>query len=91
MLKSIDFVESLPRLFIGKIDKKVLRAPYWQGQERQVSLAALALGLPLAAASSEGLSEEKVFYDHLLKQFGASLRCRFECERLLFRISRPSA
>ena len=35
--RSIDFVESLPRLFNGKIDKKALRAPYWQGQERQVS------------------------------------------------------
>jgi acyl-CoA synthetase (AMP-forming)/AMP-acid ligase II len=35
--KSIDFVEALPRLFNGKIDKKALRAPYWQGRERQVS------------------------------------------------------
>jgi acyl-CoA synthetase (AMP-forming)/AMP-acid ligase II len=35
--RSIDFVESLPRLFNGKIDKKALRAPYWRGQERQVS------------------------------------------------------
>jgi acyl-coenzyme A synthetase/AMP-(fatty) acid ligase len=35
--KSVDFVESLPRLFNGKIDKKALRAPYWQGRERQVS------------------------------------------------------
>jgi acyl-CoA synthetase (AMP-forming)/AMP-acid ligase II len=35
--RSIDFVESLPRLFNGKIDKKALRAPYWQGRERQVS------------------------------------------------------
>jgi acyl-CoA synthetase (AMP-forming)/AMP-acid ligase II len=35
--KSIDFVETLPRLFNGKIDKKALRAPYWAGQERQVS------------------------------------------------------
>ena len=34
---SIDFVDSLPRLFNGKIDKKQLRARYWQGQERQVS------------------------------------------------------
>jgi acyl-coenzyme A synthetase/AMP-(fatty) acid ligase len=33
--KSIDFVESLPRLFDGKINKKALRAPYWQGKERQ--------------------------------------------------------
>jgi acyl-coenzyme A synthetase/AMP-(fatty) acid ligase len=36
-LKSIDFVESLPRLFNGKIDKKAPRAPYSQDQERQVS------------------------------------------------------
>jgi acyl-CoA synthetase (AMP-forming)/AMP-acid ligase II len=35
--RSIDFVESLPRLFNGKIDKKALRAPYWQNQNRQVS------------------------------------------------------
>jgi acyl-CoA synthetase (AMP-forming)/AMP-acid ligase II len=35
--KSIDFVEALPRLFNGKIDKKALRAPYWQDRERQVS------------------------------------------------------
>jgi acyl-CoA synthetase (AMP-forming)/AMP-acid ligase II len=35
--KSIDFVDALPRLFNGKIDKKALRAPYWQGRERQVS------------------------------------------------------
>jgi acyl-CoA synthetase (AMP-forming)/AMP-acid ligase II len=35
--RSIDFVEYLPRLFNGKIDKKALRAPYWQGRDRQVS------------------------------------------------------
>jgi acyl-CoA synthetase (AMP-forming)/AMP-acid ligase II len=35
--KSIDFVDALPRLFNGKIDKKALRAPYWQDRERQVS------------------------------------------------------
>ena len=35
--KSIDFLEALPRLFNGKIDKKALRAAYWQGRERQVS------------------------------------------------------
>jgi acyl-CoA synthetase (AMP-forming)/AMP-acid ligase II len=35
--KSIDFVESLPRLFNGKIDKKALRAPYWRDRDRQVS------------------------------------------------------
>jgi acyl-CoA synthetase (AMP-forming)/AMP-acid ligase II len=35
--RSVDFVESLPRLFNGKIDKKVLRAPYWKDRQRQVS------------------------------------------------------
>lgn len=35
--RSIDFVAALPRLFNGKIDKKALRAAYWQGRERQVS------------------------------------------------------
>jgi acyl-CoA synthetase (AMP-forming)/AMP-acid ligase II len=35
--RSVDFVQSLPRLFNGKIDKKALRAPYWQGRDRQVS------------------------------------------------------
>jgi acyl-CoA synthetase (AMP-forming)/AMP-acid ligase II len=35
--RSIDFVDALPRLFNGKIDKKQLRARYWQDQERQVS------------------------------------------------------
>ena len=34
--KSIDFVATLPRLFNGKIDKKVLREPYWRGRGRQV-------------------------------------------------------
>ena len=35
--RSIDFLDSLPRLFNGKIDKKALRAPYWHGRDRQVS------------------------------------------------------
>jgi acyl-CoA synthetase (AMP-forming)/AMP-acid ligase II len=35
--RSVDFVEGLPRLFNGKIDKKALRAPYWQARDRQVS------------------------------------------------------
>jgi acyl-CoA synthetase (AMP-forming)/AMP-acid ligase II len=34
--KSIDFVDSLPRTPTGKIPKRELRAPYWQGRERQV-------------------------------------------------------
>ena len=35
--RSMDFVDTLPRLFNGKIDKKALRAPYWAGRDRQVS------------------------------------------------------
>jgi acyl-CoA synthetase (AMP-forming)/AMP-acid ligase II len=35
--KSIDFVEALPRLFNGKIDKKALRAPFWPDATGQVS------------------------------------------------------
>jgi acyl-CoA synthetase (AMP-forming)/AMP-acid ligase II len=35
--RSIDFMAALPRLFNGKIDKKALRAPHWQGRDRQVS------------------------------------------------------
>jgi acyl-CoA synthetase (AMP-forming)/AMP-acid ligase II len=35
--KSVDFVDALPRLFNGKIDKKALRAPFWHAASRQVS------------------------------------------------------
>jgi acyl-CoA synthetase (AMP-forming)/AMP-acid ligase II len=35
--RSVDFTDALPRLFNGKIDKKALRAQYWQGHGRQVS------------------------------------------------------
>ncbi len=35
--RSVDFVETLPRLFNGKIDKKTLRAPFWRDHDRQVS------------------------------------------------------
>jgi acyl-CoA synthetase (AMP-forming)/AMP-acid ligase II len=35
--KSIDFVDTLPRTPTGKILKRALRAPYWQGRERQVN------------------------------------------------------
>ena len=35
--RSVDFVDELPRLFNGKVDKKQLRARYWEGQARQVS------------------------------------------------------
>jgi acyl-CoA synthetase (AMP-forming)/AMP-acid ligase II len=35
--KSVDFVEALPRNPSGKILKRELRAPYWQGRQRQVN------------------------------------------------------
>jgi fatty-acyl-CoA synthase len=34
--KSVEFVESLPLTPVGKADKKVLRARYWQGHDRAV-------------------------------------------------------
>lgn len=35
--KSVDFVDAIPRNPSGKILKKLLRAPYWDGHERRVS------------------------------------------------------
>jgi acyl-CoA synthetase (AMP-forming)/AMP-acid ligase II len=35
--KSVDFVDAIPRNPSGKILKKVLRAPYWEGRDRKVS------------------------------------------------------
>jgi len=35
--KSVDFVDALPRTVSGKIKKAELRAPYWEGRERQVN------------------------------------------------------
>jgi fatty-acyl-CoA synthase len=35
--KSVEFLESLPLTPVGKADKKVLRARYWEGRDRQVS------------------------------------------------------
>ena len=35
--KSVDFVDVLPRNPSGKILKRVLRAPYWEGYDRQVN------------------------------------------------------
>ncbi len=35
--KSIDFISALPRNASGKILRKDLRAPYWEGRERQVN------------------------------------------------------
>ncbi|MFT7652734.1 MAG: acyl-CoA synthetase (AMP-forming)/AMP-acid ligase II [Limisphaerales bacterium] len=34
--KSVDFVESLPKAPTGKIQKRELRAPYWQASEKKV-------------------------------------------------------
>jgi acyl-CoA synthetase (AMP-forming)/AMP-acid ligase II len=34
---SVEFVEALPRNASGKVLKRVLRAPYWQGHNRQVN------------------------------------------------------
>ena len=35
--KSVEFIEALPRNASGKILKKDLRAPYWQGKDRAVN------------------------------------------------------
>jgi long-chain acyl-CoA synthetase len=35
--RSIDFADSLPRNPSGKILKRELRRPYWEGRERQVN------------------------------------------------------
>jgi acyl-CoA synthetase (AMP-forming)/AMP-acid ligase II len=35
--RSVEFVSALPRLPNKKIDKKQLRAPYWDGRTRQVN------------------------------------------------------
>jgi acyl-CoA synthetase (AMP-forming)/AMP-acid ligase II len=35
--RSVEFVESLPRNASGKLLKRVLRSPYWEGRERQVN------------------------------------------------------
>jgi acyl-coenzyme A synthetase/AMP-(fatty) acid ligase len=34
--KTVDFVDDLPVNPAGKLDKKSLRAPFWQGRSRQV-------------------------------------------------------
>jgi fatty-acyl-CoA synthase len=33
---SVDFVEALPRTATGKLQKFLIREPYWQGIERRV-------------------------------------------------------
>ena len=35
--KTIDFVEAIPVTGLGKIDRKALRAPYWEGRKRGVA------------------------------------------------------
>ncbi|MCH5824150.1 hypothetical protein MMA61_24505, partial [Salmonella enterica] len=35
--KSVDVIPVMPRNASGKILRRELRAPYWEGQERQVS------------------------------------------------------
>ncbi len=34
--KRVEFVDALPSTAVGKVDKKVLRARFWEGQQRQV-------------------------------------------------------
>ena len=35
--KSVDFIDVLPRNPSGKVLRKDLRAPYWEGRDRQVN------------------------------------------------------
>lgn len=35
--KSVDIVEALPVTSVGKVDKKIIRAGYWEGRERMVN------------------------------------------------------
>ena len=34
--RSIDFVDDLPRLPTGKIQRRLVRAPYWEGRDKQI-------------------------------------------------------
>jgi fatty-acyl-CoA synthase len=34
--KRIEFVDALPMTAVGKVDKKALRAKFWEGRDRQV-------------------------------------------------------
>jgi acyl-CoA synthetase (AMP-forming)/AMP-acid ligase II len=35
--RTVDFVEELPRLPTGKLQKKLIRAPYWEGRQSQLA------------------------------------------------------
>ena len=35
--RSVDFVDVLPRNATGKVLKRVLREPYWEGHDRRVA------------------------------------------------------
>jgi acyl-CoA synthetase (AMP-forming)/AMP-acid ligase II len=35
--RSVDFIDKLPRNASGKLLKRTLREPYWQGMERRVN------------------------------------------------------
>jgi fatty-acyl-CoA synthase len=35
--KSIDFIDAIPVTGLGKIDRKALRAPCWQGRSRGIA------------------------------------------------------
>ncbi len=35
--RSVDFVDELPRNAAGKVLKRVLREPYWDGRDRRIS------------------------------------------------------
>lgn len=37
MLRTVEFVEALPRNPSGKVLKRVLREPYWAGREKRVN------------------------------------------------------
>jgi long-chain acyl-CoA synthetase len=34
--RTVDFVDDLPRLPSGKIQRRLVRNPYWEGRERQI-------------------------------------------------------
>lgn len=34
--KSVEFVDDFPRTPVGKIDKKAIRAAYWEGQAKKI-------------------------------------------------------